>query len=175
MNVILKIFLYLANYVPLYFLIYLKQLEINEEMKFFELFTDYKTLWVTLIIISGISVFATFYWLSGKRDYYKTFTDLHPINENVLTYFITYLIPLLSLDISNMYSVYINISLFLIIGIFHVKFNYLHVNIILILLGYRVYQETNTNNILITKKETTELTEDKIKVKQIGSSNYYIY
>jgi len=174
MNLIFKIFLYLANYVPLYFLVYLKQLEINEEMKFFELFIDYKILWITLIIISIISVSATFYWLSGKRDYYKTFTDLHPINESVLTYFITYLIPLLSLDISNVYSVLINIILFFIIGIFYVKFNYLHVNIIFILLCYRIYQNTNTHNILITRIEKTELTKDKIKVKQIGSSNYFI-
>lgn len=90
----------------------------------------------------------------------------------ILNYFVTYLIPLLSLDFSNIYSIFINFLIFIIIGIFHTKSDMLHYNLLLVLMGYNIYSN-DKNKIFISKCNLIEDYDDK-EVLQIASSRYFI-
>lgn len=171
----LNIFIYICNYIPLFVLIFLNELrkakDNNENIC--AIIQDFKYTWFLLIILSVLSVlFLTYVWIKNAQSSDEIPGDLKIINTDILNYFVTYLIPLLSLDLSNFYSVIINLLIFVIIGIFHTKSDMLHYNILLVILGYNIYSN-DKNKIFISK---LSLVEDSSynQVYQIGSSRYFI-
>ena len=62
---------------------------------------------------------------------------------DTLGYIVTYIVPLISMDINSYRSLFINFSLFFIIGIFYIKNNQFFMNPIFNLLGYNILSSDN--------------------------------
>lgn len=174
---ILKIAIYICNYIPLFLLIFLNELKRNNESFNREsicfVLSEYMFVWIIIFILSLSSITSLFIlWLQSSQTSNEKIGELKNTNIDILNYFITYLIPLLSLDLSNIYSILINIILFFILGIFHVKSEMLHYNIVLVLLGFNIYVNNNSK-VFISKKNKDNI-NDNDKVSQIGSTNYFI-
>lgn len=104
-----------------------------------------------------------------------TLEDCDNQNNEVLNYFITYLIPILSMDIDDFSSVCINIFIFLIIGVLYVKSEIIHLNPLMLLMGYKIFGISN--NMIISKKSLFEIKEfiaehDYIEVRHICGNIY---
>lgn len=175
--------MYVCNYIPLYILIFINEMRINneesKEKNIYYLvkitFLDHILLWIILAALAVISCLVLFIFLMSAHETKEKLKDINNINMDLLNYFITYLIPLLTLDLSNFYSIVINIILFIIIGIFHIKSGIVHYNIMLVLLGYNVFVG-NEEKVYLSKKSIDEIKNNSeiLKIKQIGSTKYFI-
>lgn len=171
----LNIFIYICNYIPLFLLIFLNEIrkaEDNQKSITYVIF-EFKIYWIILFLVSLVSViFLICKWIKNAQASDENPGELKIINTDILNYFVTYLIPLLSLDFSNIYSIFINFLIFIIIGIFHTKSDMLHYNLLLVLMGYNIYSN-DKNKIFISKCNLIEDYDDK-EVLQIASSRYFI-
>ncbi|MHC0552096.1 hypothetical protein [Salinicoccus sp. CNSTN-B1] len=170
-SIIFKWSMYISSYVPLFILIYLKQAELHD-ISLLSVWSLNICFWTICITLSVLGLIIFFNWLWGKPNTTREYSNIKPINTEVLNYFITYLIPLLSLDVTNIYSIILNAILFFIIGLIHVRSNLYHLNTLLIILGYSIYQ-SDDDYILISK---VPLTEDYIhlNIKSNGVSPFNI-
>ncbi|WP_239750440.1 hypothetical protein [Mammaliicoccus sp. H-M34] len=166
-----KAALYISSYIPLFGLIYIKQAE-EHKVGLMKVFFINKTFWVIIIIISIISLLLLIIWLIGEGKSKRKYNEIEALNVEVLNYFITYLIPMLSLDVSNNYSILMNGILFMLIGLVHIRSNMYHMNILLLVIGYKVYK-TKSGHILISKIELEDETCE-LNVKPIGVSKFNI-
>jgi len=134
--------------------------------------------WNTVFFLVFISLIALLVWLhvmqketksDGKEFNLKKITS-H--DSEIMNYFVTYLIPILSLEITSLSSILMNLIFIFSVGVFFVRNNTLHYNILLILLGYHVYSD-ELNNIIISRKKLHEITNKALKADQMGTSNIY--
>jgi len=96
-------------------------------------------------------------------------------SNDILNYFITYLIPILSMDIQDNISLIINFLIFIIIGLLYIKSDNLHLNPLLILINYEIF--SIQDNIILTKMSKNELKKriaefGFIKVRKIADNIY---
>lgn len=171
----LNIWIYICNYIPLFILILLNEFRKAEDNQksVSSVICEFKFYWIFLFLVSVISViFLIRNWIKNAQASDEIPGELKIINTDILNYFVTYLIPLLSLDLSNIYSIFINFLIFIIIGIFHTKSDMLHYNLLLVLMGYNIYSN-DKNKIFISKCNLIEGFDDK-EVLQIASSRYFI-
>ncbi|PTG41009.1 hypothetical protein BUY20_12870, partial [Staphylococcus cohnii] len=96
----------------------------------------------------------------------KKFKGVTTLDNEILSYFITYIIPLLSLEVNNIYSIINNLFLFALIGVIQIKNNNLYNNVILIILGYSVFKDEK-NMIIISKKKLGYIENQNIDCHQI--------
>jgi len=158
-----KWLLFITSYVPLYLLLILVNLEIKNwyDWKNFEIlkqaFCNHLFFNMTMIILSICSVIILICLnLFKSNEYVKCHVkDIKNNSGDILNYFITYLFPLLSMDINNSCSVIVNVLVFLIIGILYVKGDLLYLNPMLLLFRYEVVQIKD--QIIITHKCNGEL------------------
>ena len=90
----------------------------------------------------------------------------------MLNFFVTYIIPILSLEPNSLPSIVMNLILIIIEGIYFVGNNAVCYNVMLILMGYHIYAFGN-NNIVITRLSNSELVFNKRRAKQVGTTNIY--
>ncbi len=144
----------------------------------------YKTLvnniffWKVVFLAVLFSSMALIFWLiaikkesaSDGRKY--SVDNLKEIDVEVLNYFVTYIVPLLSLDISSKTSILVNFLFIVLLGIYFVRNNALHFNIMLILLGYHIYTN-DKDHIIISKRTLYEIKNNALKADQIGTSQIF--
>ncbi|PTI29396.1 hypothetical protein BU072_08555 [Mammaliicoccus vitulinus] len=171
----LNICIYICNYIPLFLLIFLNEIRKAEDNQksVCSVILEFKLYWIILLLVSVLSILVLLYrWLKNAQSSDEIPGELKIINTDILNYFVTYLIPLLSLDLANIYSISINFIIFIIIGVFHTKSDMLHYNLLLVLMGYNIYSN-DKNKIFISKCDLVEDCNDK-QVYQIASSRYFL-
>ncbi|MGL9767200.1 hypothetical protein IGK31_001232 [Enterococcus sp. DIV1288f] len=148
---ITKTFLYLSSFFPLFILLVLQNIKIREENKILNLSEILRQFWdkglapetffwfgvIFFIIASTLSIFLFFMYVKGDG------TPGELIGSNferadTLGYIVTYIVPLISMDIKSYRSLLINFILFFIIGIFYIKNDQFFMNPIFNLLGYNI-------------------------------------
>ncbi|WP_163537400.1 hypothetical protein [Gracilibacillus sp. YIM 98692] len=156
-----KWLLFISSYAPLYLLLAINNYNFNiTPMCYIKQVTDniqHLVFWIVIIFLFLISILSVSYFKFISLNERRKVPGLKPINEGVLTYLIPYVIPLLEMNINSLNSLLVNALLFLIIGIVYVKSDLLYINILLILLGFRVYKDLN-GNVVITDYKRDELT-----------------
>ncbi|MDT2604815.1 hypothetical protein P7H46_03460 [Enterococcus pseudoavium] len=183
--------LFFSSYLPLYILLVIKDYEFfykmtksifsnllrsNYSLHKFSLYQWGLYLGVVLLTLVSIYTILRFIFApSNKR--YKVDGEFEKSGDSVISYIVTYVIPLLSMDIKSANSVLINLLLFMFIGVLYVAQELIYLNPILALLGYNFY--TNGKNIVLTRFSTEELLaiqENDLTVKgnRLGSE-IFIY
>lgn len=160
MKRIFKWLLFISSYVPLYILIALDNYNFKlSPMSYFKSVMQSNQLlifWVVVICLILLSILAISYfsWISLNDE--RTLTKLTPLNESVLSYLITYVIPLTAMDITSVNSLVVNSILFLVIGIVYVNSDLVYLNVILIIMGYRIYTD-GAENVIITNYSKNDI------------------
>lgn len=114
--------------------------------------------------------------ISKDVNYYNI-KDFEVVSENIVSYVMTYIVPLTTLTVqSKLSDIVVNIILFLIIMILYVRLDLTYLNPVLLLFGYNIYKvylvqmngknylnnNDNDNMYSITRKSTSKL-EEKLK------------
>lgn len=164
-----KWLLFISSYAPLYLLLAVNNYKFDNTP-----FDNYKkilenaqqlTFWIIIIALFMISVLSVSYFRFISLNSKTKISGLTPLNQSVLNYFITYVIPLTNMNINSVNSLIVNALLFLIIGIVYVKSDFVYLNILLIILGFTIYNDSIGNVIITNYKK-----DDLISFEKSGNS-----
>ncbi|SET34045.1 hypothetical protein SAMN04487821_11052 [Enterococcus malodoratus] len=183
--------LFLSSYLPLYILIIVKDYQFfwNMFCKMNAIFDKSQanivkfdiyhwSFFIGVIALLTVAIITIFWFiLVPSNQRYEIIGEFEKSGDSVISYIVTYVIPLLSMDIDDPNSVLINLLLFIFIGVLYVAQDLVYLNPILALLGYSFYM--NGKNIVLTKFSTEklkELQENGIRIKgnRLGA-DIYIY
>lgn len=160
----LKIELYFMSLSVLFFFLILKTLDIPIYIGPDMQFVGWKYLlceniiaiiFICLLIISIIMRKRFQNSLSGNTDISSKILRVKNINYNYLMFFVTYIIPLICFDVSDVREFIILIFLLIVLGILFVKTNVYYQNPTLALMGFNLYEVdmtykgTEINNVIV--------------------------
>lgn len=177
MTNLFKTILFISSYSPLYLIIALSILPYeNFDLKLIIQDKVLFTVCLILIVLFTISILPLMYihfcecndTLESKRVTQK--------HEEILSYLITYIVPLLAIDIEKMNTLITNAILFGIIGILYVKSNMVHINITFLLFGWNVYEDEGGRMIISKEKADyfakLKLGNKSFRVRKLATNIY---
>ncbi|WP_270747200.1 hypothetical protein [Leuconostoc lactis] len=175
---LLKWTLFISSNVPVFLMIYLKSLKkfSGDEMEI--TWGMNPIFWILLLVISILSLGVLIFWLMIiKKDAGTSRPSYRPIkiesyDSQILNFFVTFIIPILSLDPESWPSIAMNIILLLIEGAFFVSNNTLYFNIVLLIFGYHIYS-IGEDKILITKRKKSSFFPEESETHQVGTTGIY--
>lgn len=169
-NTFFKWILFISSYAPLYLLVAINNYDygnsVRENIENYSNDKVHLTFWLILFILVIISFIPI---IVMKRISMNGTTQLFQMtnyNENILSYIITYVVPLTVININETNSLLVNVILFIMIGIIYVKNDLIYLNILLLLTGFRVYCDQN-NIKIITDYSNNEVKEILVSKKVI--------
>lgn len=176
-----KFGLYFSSYLPIFLMIFLNNMNNLSLQSLKETLYNNISFWILMLFSLGICLI-----IMGRFVYflYGTFkNNTSPVEVNkkelktneseIINYFITYLIPILTLDPSKWPSILSNMILIVIVGIYFVKNNLLTFNILLLICNFRIYKD-EYSNIYITKCSFLDIkTNNTIAYRYGTSSNIF--
>lgn len=173
---------------------YMPVIELKEYYPFFELNIHKFQGWKDLLcnnIITIICLFMMFfgliysslfkYQLNGTYPLQIEITSIQNKNFESLTFLTTYVIPLVSFDLSKRRYIIILILLLIVICIIYIKTNLFFSNPTLSLLGYKLYevsgrnqqnQENEFKSLIVITKDELKLKDD-IKLRDLDNNVYF--
>jgi len=175
---IFKWVLYISSYIPICAMIFLKNLKSFSKKEIIKTWNSNVNFWIILIALSVLSFLVLIGWLillkclSKQRNSSVEVKEYTLKDSEVLNFFVTYIIPILSLNPKSQPSVVMNMFLVIIEGIYFVNNNAVYYNVMLILMGYHIFS-FDEENIIITRLSKADLVFDEKNAKQIGTTNIY--
>lgn len=153
--------LYISSFFPLYIFLIIDNYEyvstLHSIKKIFFFKDPYPSLFFViiflLIIVSIISLLVI-----AKIDLNEkhSFEGIYKTEDNLLSYIVTYLVPLLSIDITEGKSLLINAGLFCLLGFIYVKNSLVYLNPLFMFFKYNIYI-TKNNEVIISNYNIYEL------------------
>lgn len=159
---IVRSMMYISSFCPLYILLCIKLLsslwiidENNQKV------INYNVIIVNsiLIVLIIISIVTVYLFISRKGQQTIEVLEVSKTGDSIISYIMTYLIPLLALDINDIYDVIVNVLLFILIGFLYVRLSLIYINPLLALVGFTFYE--SDRGIVITDMGFSELKNNK--------------
>ncbi len=176
---IFKLSIYISAYIPIFMMIFLANLKSFSSKNISILWNKNPVLWWIFIVISILSLTPLLWWLYMlNRSYQTNSKEKIEINgadlkdADILNFFVTFIVPILSLDPTSLPSIVMNFFLLLIEAIYVINNNTIYNNILLILMGYHIYTFSD-DNVVITRIPKDEVIFENIGAKQVGATNIY--
>jgi hypothetical protein cdifA_08257 len=154
-NIISRTIMFISSYFPLYIIIiilYFSKLfkGLMEKNIILLIFT------ILLVILILVSVVSIILLKQGQGTREKVISNLENPDDTVLSYIMTYIIPLVT-NGDNSNEVYIvNVILFVLIGYIYLRLNLIYLNPLWAIFGYLIYRDSN-REIIITNISREEL------------------
>lgn len=167
-NIMARIIMFISSYFPLYIMLLILYSSkiikgIREKNTLIIIFVILITI---LIVISIISVFIL---RKGRGTREKFIKDLENPDDMVLSYIMTYIIPLIA-NGDNLKEVYIvNILLFVLIGYIYLRLNLIYLNPLWAMFGYVIYRDASKE--IIVTNISREILKHKEKLRGYYISN----
>lgn len=178
LGLVFKTILFFSSYIPIFLMIFLNNLNSFSDSSFRETWNRNSNLWISMIVLSIITLIVLFIWIGILKKEANNVTkqkyqleDLKKYDSEVLNFFVTFIIPILSLNPESGPSIVMNLILVVIEGIYYISNNALYFNVILIILGYHVYTFSD-DNIVISRKTKDQLFRSQ-KASQVGTTNIF--
>ena len=134
------------------------------------------------LLIGIIYCFRFDYKFKGTAPLQIKVEEIKNVNYEHITFLTTYIIPLLSFDISNLRYLMLLFLLLIIIGAIYIKTDLFYANPTLALLGYHIYEMTGSRNIEIKKDnyvniivitKTKMSSNDEIQLSFLSDNIYF--
>ncbi|QOY78899.1 hypothetical protein IRZ54_04825 [Staphylococcus aureus] len=148
-----KMGMYISPYSPIILMIFINNMESISLNSFLKTFYDNDLFWTIIFITIGFSLIISSDFLERLKK--STSNNTRPINielttlkineSEIINYFITYLIPILTLNPTKWTSIISNMILILLVGIYFIKNNMLSFNILFLVINYRIYKGSRDN------------------------------
>nr|DAR70296.1 MAG TPA: hypothetical protein [Caudoviricetes sp.] len=157
---LVKIMMFLSSYFPLYIMILIIYFE-----KYFDICTNptiRKSLFLFAVITAiVISIFSFILLCKSSGDRELTFQKVERPDDTIISYIMTYIIPLLSIDITKNSTIIVNFLLFIVIGYLYIRLNLVYLNPLWAIFGYVSYR-IDEDKILITNIPYNNLKRKKV-------------
>jgi len=167
--------LFISSFFPLYILLILDNynyFNTLDKIKLLLKFTNYNAsmfFLVTLFLIL-ISIATLISILYQKQNERHTFNKIVKTEDDLLSYIVTYLLPLLSVNIVQLNSLIMNLALFALLGFIYVKNNLIYLNPLFLFFGYNIFL-TDNGDIIISNYDIYELKnkeDQRIRCRVLG-------
>lgn len=184
-----KLDFFLVSFLPLFIILILKaSLEYQSLWKNMFNLSLKHIFWLIitiLIIIPLIALSLKFLYviiLKKDRRITKCITRISDVDDSIVSYIVTYIIPLTSLTYNSSMSDYIaNILLFSVVMIIYIRMDLIYLNPFFILIGLNVYKVTIDNQVkfLLTNATFGQLnskikdSEELIKLVKISNNLFF--
>lgn len=177
----MRIKMFISSYFPLYIILLVLNIEeynsCDKLVKILRFEGLVKSIFIiTLIVLSIISLKSLIDLKKTKGVESQTFSNINTPDDTIISYMMTYIVPLLSSDFLESKTVIINVSLFLLIGFMYVKLNLIYLNPLWLLNGYFVYRDDNELIIItnITYSDFKSLSGEELKSTLLGGKIYLV-
>jgi len=178
MGILFKGSVFISAYIPVFIMIFLNNLKSFKSEEIKRTWESNPSLWTILIVIGIISLLVLILWFGLMKKEAKDATqpkyDLKNIkryDSEILNYFVTFIIPILSLDPKSLPSIVMNLLLVVIEGIYYISNNVLYFNVILLIAGFHVYSAEDEKYIIVSRKSREEIYFGGCV--QIGTTNIF--
>ena len=182
MRTVQKTLFYMSSFIPLYLLLIVQNLQIRDKSESFSweiIIAQFdfsnkviSSFWIGLFLLLVISLigFGMFFCVYTTKEGIKSsISDAEFVREDTMGYIVTYIVPLLSMDIKSVRSLVINLLLFIIIGSFYVKNDQIFMNPLYNLFGYNIFSAESGIYITRISKQRLKITAKKdIPVRKVN-------
>ncbi|MGA8808283.1 MAG: hypothetical protein WB973_10435 [Thermoanaerobaculia bacterium] len=135
-NAILRLILFVSSYSPMLLILAIQ-------------YRHSHAAFISLIAVATLSVLALFAFLrigKGMAPISVKLTDITSRDADVMSYIVTYLLPFLGTDLSDVEKAISLFILFVVIGAIYIHSSLIYVNPMLNLAGYHVFEVTDDNS-----------------------------
>ncbi len=147
--------MFISSYFPLYIMLLI--LHFGKLKTVFDVVTVKK---VAFLICMGIgilvSLLSTLIILRGTGTKQLIITELERPDDTIISYMMTYIIPILSIDFQDYGVIAVNFIMFLLIGYLYIRLNLLYLNPLWSVAGFLAYR-VNSEVVVITNIKYAEL------------------
>lgn len=172
-----KLFLFISSYSPLYLLVALTIFPYDAFHRK-AILQDNVTLsvYVILIVLFLLSFLPIGYINRCELNGTIVSERVSRKNEEILSYLVTYIVPLLAIDINEIHTLVTNALLFILIGFLYIKSNLVHVNITFLLFGWNIYEDV-MGRVIISKENPDYFTrmkmgDNNLRIRQLAPNIY---
>lgn len=185
--------MFLLSFLPLYVILLIKgsleSIKNIKEYNFYNFSTAlYKLIlsnvfWSTIFVMIVIPIISiVFIFLkSRKRIIHVKVSSQEKIGDNIVSYVMTYIVPLTSLSYSSSFSEYIsNVLLFIIIMILYIRMDLIYLNPVLIIINFNIFKinEGPSEKFVLTRLSFSQFTSktksDTVYFNKLSNSLYYL-
>lgn len=131
-----KVGMFISSYLPLY--LFLIIINFSFDLLTVTLAKFFLTI---LSLLSILSVIVIIIIMRGEGNSKKDLTGIQLKKDEVISYMVTYIVPLQSMDIGDIRSIIVNALLFVTIGIGYISYDLIYLNPALLVMGYKVYEQ----------------------------------
>lgn len=181
-NISMRIVMFISSYFPLYIMLFIlnfsKYSSVKKVINLMKSFPNnlYDLGFLLFIVINILISIYSLYDL--KRTNGNELHDIGTIkrpDDTVISYMMTYIIPLLTTEDLTTKMTIINLILFLLIGYLYVRLHLIYLNPLWAIFGYIMYQ-TDCNKVLVTniQYEYINIISNKTVKCRLLSSNIYL-
>lgn len=174
-----KWMLFLSSFIPLYAILAYKHRTVYLTLPL-EQYTDgvltdqtWPVLTVIWIVLSSISFVFLLLVLSVRKSREGKFKDIKSYqsrNDLVTSYILVYIFPFVVLDLSKTANWVAFVGFFLVIGVIQTRSNQLHVNPILALMGYDIYEvDDGSEEFILLTKTHPRKRESSLKTVELSN------
>ena len=178
--------LFITSYLPLYLWLLFSNINYSkfsfERLRAFDF--DHKlirTVFVVLIFISFIKLWKLFKFDGKESIKIPRKMEISPESDSLMNYIVTYFTPLLSFDMNNTISIFMNSLLFLLIGLMYVGSNASYLNPVLGVFGFKIFGVTGfphadhiITNLSFDDIETVRETDVELTSYRLGDGIYIL-
>lgn len=160
LNILIKLMMFISSYFPLYLM-----LIILYSRKIISGFAEKNRVWIMFFIVLLIFIFISFGSIillksgTGKRK--KNVNTLERHDDTVISYIMTYIIPLIANEDSSVEVYVVNILLFILIGYIYLRLNLIYLNPLWAMFGHIVYRDEDKDIII------TNLSRESLKSRHV--------
>lgn len=160
-STLFRIGLYVSSFFPLYILIIIdkyKYISTREKIKAIIRMDNLNPslFFISLPVLILISFVALLIIMRISLNEKHEFHGIYKTEDNLLSYVVTYLVPILSIDISKGNSLLVNAGLFSLLGFLYVKNSLVYLNPLFLFFRYNIFL-TERNEVLISNFDIYEL------------------
>lgn len=147
--------MFISSYFPLYIMLLILY---YEKIKNIFSTTTSKKVMFLVVIFGGIlvSLVSTIIILHGSGRKPLEIENIERPDDTIISYMMTYIIPILSIDFQNYGVIAVNFVMFLLIGYLYIRLNLLYLNPLWSLVGYLSYR-INSEIVVVTNIKYSEL------------------
>ncbi|UQF12385.1 hypothetical protein [Vagococcus lutrae] len=178
MKITEKLLMYISSYAPLYFLLIIKEYDkLKESIKNIKkdglchslnVSETWFFIFIFICILLSVYIMIKVIFSKSTRSV-KIIDGIENSGDSIISYIMTYIVPMLSIDSNDNKSLLLNLILFCIIGILYISNDLLYLNPLLSLLGFRYYL-TPSDQLVISRMKISELNSARANGNQV-----YIY
>ena len=171
----MRIRMFISSYFPLYvILLILYRDKILSIIHYTNIITSIFI--ITLVALCIISIFVCINLKRTKGNENHIFNEIQKTEDTIISYMMTYIVPILSIDLQDSNTLIMNIILYILIGFMYVRLSLIYLNPLFLMCGYYIYKSENEAVIIsnISYIELRSLNGFRLKSTSLGNNIYLV-